>query len=574
MKKTVLSIACIVLATAFTMAQSVDDGIKFLYYGKDKSAKDALQKVVDKNPKDGRAIYWLGQSLLANGNQDVAGAKTLYQNALNSGVNDPYILVGMGELDLIEKNDVNAAKQKFEQAITMSKNKKGQDNADVLNAIGRANAYGGNKIGDPAYAVDVLKRAAQIDPKNPDIDVNLGINYLKMGSDKGGEAVTAFQDATTRDPKYAAGFARVGSVYKSQDNKEAMEEWYGKAIAADPAYAPVYYNWFDYYQNRDINAAQEYLNNYVKYADQDCNTDYFKADYLFRAGKYDQSKAAADAMAAGQCKDFPKLSVLYAYNYDRLGDSANAKTYLDKYFASQAPGSDIDPNYYVLAGKVYSKFPGLEDTAVSYLSKAMDADTVAKNKGKYIDSIASVYKRANKPTERFQWVKRGFAMDTTAPTNRDLFDLTDAAVAAKDPYADSAIALYKAKFPDQVYPYTFAVKNAQALDTTGAMAVGPINDYIGYLSKDTAKNAQTIAYYYALQGGYYANTAKNFDSAIYVFEQAVKYDPAQTQYQQYLTILQTAAKKKAAASQPKPAGSTKPAGTKSPATKPKSTSGK
>ncbi len=567
MKKTILSFACIVLATAFVQAQSVDDGIKFLYYGKDKSAKDALQNVVNKNPKDGRAIYWLGQALLAPGNEDIAGAKTLYQNALSSGVNDPYILVGMGELDLIQNNDVNAAKQKFEQAITASKNKKGQENVEILDAIGRANAYGGGKVGDPAYAVDVLKRAAQLDPKNADVEMNLGINYLKLGSDKGGEAVTAFQDAATRDPKFAAAaYTRIGNIYKSQENKESMEQWYGKAIAADAAYAPAYYNWFDYYQYRDINAAQEYLNNYVKYADQDCNTDYFKADYLFRAGKYDQSKAAADAMAAGQCKNFPKLNMLYAYNYDRLGDSVNAKNYLDKYFASQTAGSQTDPNYYILAAKVYSKFPGEEDTAVSYLTKAMDVDTVQKNKIKYIDSIASIYKRTNQPQKRLAYVKQAFAMNTGDPTSRALFDLTDAAVAAKDPYADSAIALYKAKYPDQVYPYTFAVKYAQASDTTGKTAVGPINDYISYLSKDTAKNGQTIAYYYALQGGYYANTAKNMDSAIYAFRQAVKYDPNQTQYQQYLSILEKAQQRQ---NQPRSTGTTK-----SPANKPtKSKSG-
>ena len=572
MKKTILSIACIVLATAFATAQSVDDGIRYLYYGKDKSAKDALQQVVSKNPKDGRSIYWLGQALLAQGNSDVAGAKTLYQNALNSGVNDPYILVGMGELDLIQNNDVNAAKQKFEQAITMSKNKKGQEDPNILNAIGRANAYGGNKVGDPVYAVDLLKKAAQIDPKNPDIDINLGINYLKMGSDKGGEAVTAFQDATVRDPKNAAGFTRIGNIYKSQDNKPSMEEWYNKAIAADATYAPVYYNWFDYYQNRDINAAQDYLNNYVKYADQDCNTEYFKANYLFRAGKYEESKAAADAMAAGSCKNFPKLNMLYAYNYDRLGDSANAKNYIDKFFSKQAPSPEDAPYYYTLASKVYSKFPGQEDTAAGYIMKAMDADTVAKNKQKYLDSIASIYKRANMPEKRLAYRRQSFALNKDT-SSRDFYDVADAAIAAKDTaYADTIIALYRTKFPDQIYPYTFAVKNAQAADTTGEKAVGPINDYIGYLSQDTAKNAATIAYYYALQGGYYANTAKNFDSAIYEFQQAVKYDPNQAQYQQYLSVLEKAADKKKAVSQPK-SSAKKASGSKSSATKPRKKSG-
>src|SRR5690349_5351292 len=115
----------------------------------------------------------------------------------------------------------------------------------------------------------------------------------------------------------------------------------------------------------------------------------------------------------------------------------------------------------MLAGKVYSKFPGFEDTAVNYLTKAMDADTVAKNKQKYIDSIAVIYKRANKPVERLVWRKKSFALNAD-PSSRDFYDLADAAIAASDTtLADSIITAYMAKFPDQPYAYTFALKNAK-----------------------------------------------------------------------------------------------------------------
>jgi hypothetical protein len=473
----------------------------------------------------------------------------------------------MGQIDLIS-GDTNAAKQKFEQAITMSTGKRGKLNPDVLNAIGRANAYGSAKIGDPAYAIDKLKTAAQLDPKNPDIYINMGINYLKMGSDKGGDAVQAFQNAAAIDPNYAAAYDRIGNVYKSQDNKASMEEWYAKAIAADQTYAPVYFDWFDYYKNRDVNAAQDYLNNYVKYADQDCNTAYFKADYLFRAGKYEESKAQADSMASGQCATFPGLNILYAYNYERLGDSTQAKSYLDKYFATaNASGAEIDPDYYMLAAKVYSKFPGYEDTAVNYLTKAMDADTVAKNKQKYIDSIAVIYKRANKPVERLVWRKKSFALNTV-PSSRDYYDLADAAIMANDTtYADSVINAYMQAFPDQSYPYVFALKNAKLKDTTGAAAVEPTFKYIEFLKQDTAKNAATIAYYYALQGTYYANVAQNLDSALTEFKHAVEYAPDNTQYQNIVSQLEKAKNK---SSEPEKSSGTKPSGTKSSATKPKS----
>ena len=50
-------------------------------------------------------------------------AKAIYQNALNGGINDPWIWVGMGHVQILENNDVNSAKQKFEQAITATKAK-------------------------------------------------------------------------------------------------------------------------------------------------------------------------------------------------------------------------------------------------------------------------------------------------------------------------------------------------------------------------------------------------------------------------------------------------------------------
>ena len=55
----------------------------------------------------------------------------------------------MGHVQILENNDVNSAKQKFEQAITATKGKakKELNNADILNAIGRAMADGSSHTG-------------------------------------------------------------------------------------------------------------------------------------------------------------------------------------------------------------------------------------------------------------------------------------------------------------------------------------------------------------------------------------------------------------------------------------------
>ena len=193
------------------MAQSVSEGVKLLQYVyKNNSAKAVLQKAYDANPKDPQAIYWLGIANVAKNREvlskdGVAAARAIYAKALQDGVNDPLIWVGQGTMDILDGNNVNAAKQKFEQAITSSTETKGKNkgkpSATVLNAIGFANSLGSSTMGDPVYGIEKLKQAATIDLNNADIYFNMGVCYLKLGGENGGEAVKAFQEADLRDTK-------------------------------------------------------------------------------------------------------------------------------------------------------------------------------------------------------------------------------------------------------------------------------------------------------------------------------------------------------------------------------------
>jgi tetratricopeptide (TPR) repeat protein len=426
-----------------------------------------LEKVVASNSKDPKSIYWLGQAYLAG--DDIAKAKALYQKALTDGVNDPWIWVGMGHVELLEGGDKNAARQRFDQAITTvtpTKGKnKGNPDPDILNAVGRANADGNSQQGDPAYGIEKLKQAQTLNTTDPDIDINLGKSYLKHGSDGGGQAVTAFTDATTRNPQYAAAYYRIGRVYQSQNNLEFMNEWYDKAIAADPKYGPVYLAYFNYYKERDVNKAKEYLDKWLPNADKDCETDFFVADYLYRAGKNQESIAKAKEMENGACKDYSRINVIYAYNYNKLGDNVAAQAAMQKFLA-KTPADKIPANVYVMAATIYSKDSLMRDSAVALLEKAYELDTVQANKQMYIDSISSVYKKSKNYQKRLEWVAKGYAMKPN-PSNRDVYDYGEAAYFAQNyPLADSLFAVYEQKFPDQVYGPMWRFKTAQAADTT------------------------------------------------------------------------------------------------------------
>src|ERR1700749_1175995 len=78
-------------------AQSVDQGRKFLYYQRYKSAKDVFDKILASNPNNIEAVYWQGQTDIAM--KDSAAAQDLYSKTLQTNGNAPLILAGMAEVE-------------------------------------------------------------------------------------------------------------------------------------------------------------------------------------------------------------------------------------------------------------------------------------------------------------------------------------------------------------------------------------------------------------------------------------------------------------------------------------------
>jgi tetratricopeptide (TPR) repeat protein len=135
------------------LAQTVDQGKKFFYYKRYKSAKDVFDKVLASNPNNIDAIYWQGQTLLAI--KDSVGAQQLYSKALQTNGNAPMLLAGMGGVEL-RFGKAQDARAHFEMAIQLTK----QKDVLVLIAVARANIDA--SLGDLAYAIEKLTLATNI----------------------------------------------------------------------------------------------------------------------------------------------------------------------------------------------------------------------------------------------------------------------------------------------------------------------------------------------------------------------------------------------------------------------------
>src|ERR1700712_302270 len=91
------------LFTNLLFAQSIDDGKKFMYYERYKSAKDVFQKLLTANPNNDEAAYWMGQALISPDDRtakDLADAKSLYQTKLAANPNSALLMAGIGHIEL------------------------------------------------------------------------------------------------------------------------------------------------------------------------------------------------------------------------------------------------------------------------------------------------------------------------------------------------------------------------------------------------------------------------------------------------------------------------------------------
>jgi len=523
MKKITFSLIAVAVSAGALLAQSVDQGKKFLYYKRYKSAQDQLEKAIAANPNDINAVYWLGQTYLANKNQQAA--KDLYQKTLGTNGAAPLILVGVGQIELLE-GKTNDARQRFETAISLTKAK----DIDVLNAIGQANADVDTKAGDPNYGIEKLNLATQIKNfKNPATYSIMGDAYRKLVD--GGAAVTSYQKALGLDPKYAEAEYKIGKIYLTQNNKEQFIPAFEKAIELDPSYAPAYYElYYYYYFHGDVNKSITYFDKYLTVTDPKPSDEYDKIGNLYAAKNYKDAIAKSQAkLAAEGANADPRYYKLIAYSYNDQNDSVNAKKYITDYFAKQKPEGFV-PMDYSFRAELLAKFPESQSDALASYQQAVAADTSADGKQDLLSKAAGLAKKIGRRDAEAGFLQQLYGLKKN-PSNTDLYNLGQAYYQAKNyKVADSIYCgVYQTKYPAEIFGYLWCARSKQAQDdstNSGGLAVEAYKILAekGRQLDSVKYKAQVLgAYYYLIQ--YYNDIKKDKESAIMYANRGLETDP-------------------------------------------------
>lgn len=545
-KKTILLVMSVVVCTCLK-AQNVDQGKKYFYYHRYQSANDQFENVLARDPNNQAAAYWLGQTLIEEG--DSTATKALYQKVLASNPDAPLILAGMGQIDLME-NNVSQAKERFQNALNLTK---GED-VEVIHAIARANIEA--RPGDAGYAIERLNaipKKKKKDQKNAETYLLMGKAYRKLVN--GGEAVSAFRQALSMNPSLAEARYEIGRIYLTQNNPEVFLPAFEEAVQIDPDYAPAYYQLFFYWFERDINKAQVYFNKYLAVSDKTPTSDYDRISIIYASRDYqraiDSAKSKISQLGA---KADPRYYKLAAYGYDELKDSVNAKNYLDQYFAKQAK-ADFVPQDYVFRGKILSKFPGNEQEASNSFETAVQLDTSAEGKLKIINDAAAFASRTGNYSQQATWLGRLYQTEKD-PSNRDLYNWGYAHYKAGNYVtADSIFCnIYTQKYPDEIFGYLWCARAAGAQDTSmeKGTAVEPYKRLISFAraSGEREDYKATLIQAHGYLASYYGNVAKDKDSAVTYLKNILKLDSNNASAAQYIEILTKPPVEKAPAKAP------------------------
>ncbi len=523
-----------VLLSNIVMAQTVEQGKKFLYYERYKSARETFEKVLAANPNNIDAVYWLGETMLHQKDaKDTAGAKALFQKMLTTNGSAPLLLVGMGHVELAEGKTADA-RQRFETAISLTKGK----DVNVLNAVGYANDD--TKAGDFNYALDKLNLATQTKNFNdPYTYIVMGDTYRRLID--GGDAVLSYQKALNIDPKYAAAETRIGKIYLTQNNREYFLPAFDQAVQMDPAYAPAYFELFYYWYFRDVNKAAGYLDKYIANSDQGPEVEYLKTDFLYASGKFADARTKAQSLITQYGdKVTPRMYRLVAYTSDTLGDETAAREAMATFLVKASPEDILSTDYEEL-GKIDSRISGHEQDAFTDFRMAIAKDTAIDNQVKYIGEAAALARKLGNRQQEADFLGVAYSIKKN-PVNTDLYNWGYANYQAGNyKRADSIFCdVYEQRYPDEIYGYLWCSKTKLAEDTTMQSGiVVPAWEKLVEKAKsiDSVKYKSTIVQTYFYLAQYYNDVKKDKPTAILYLQKVIETDPTNTDAPKFLEIL-------------------------------------
>ncbi len=183
-------------------------------------AETSYRRAIELNPNYPMAFMWYA---LLMGGRDLDRRDELIQKALALDPLSPVINTNIGYWLAWEGKSSEAIKQ-FEHVIEI-------DPGFVAGYQGLAEVYG-NRLDRPEKALELYRKAMELDPGNLGSRLTVGFAYFSLG--RTDEAMKTFKETIDRDAGYAPAYSSIGWLHANDGRLDELVRWDRRALERDP----------------------------------------------------------------------------------------------------------------------------------------------------------------------------------------------------------------------------------------------------------------------------------------------------------------------------------------------------
>lgn len=378
MKNKILLLLLITLSVFSGMAQGQKNmGEWYLGEEQYQQARNFLLKQLQSNPGDVKTCNLLGDAYVGLNKKD--SAKIMYQKAFALNPKDPFVLINLGKIALLEGNR-EAELDYFDKA-----RKADRKNPEVYCRIA-ASCFSLAKK-DTLTGNNYLNQGTDLNSKYPCFHMVKG--DWEAFNKNYGKAANAYLNAIYFDPNNVIAQRKLGEIYAAARFYTQSRDTYNKCIQIDANQILVYRDLGDlYYSLGRYAEAEKNYDIYLSKADVSVDDKERYAIILFFNKKYNESaKMLEDVLKNNQETNQAVLLRIRGYIAYETQDYKGGLDYMNKFFQIQDPKKIIASDY-LYYGKLLEK-NNMDVQAMENYKKAMAMDSTKTEVYENLASLAS-----------------------------------------------------------------------------------------------------------------------------------------------------------------------------------------
>ena len=250
----------------------------------------------------------------------------------------------------VKLGDFDSAQKLIEKA-----NKIDPNNANILAQSGLV-SISQNNAGD---GIKSLERAIELDPSLIDVELALGMQYLKAGDDNKAKSIA--NKLITTHGENSAGYILQGVIHVKENNKDKAIDVFNKALLLSPNNIASLYNLgLIFNDEQDSKTAMDYFEQVIKIAPSHKGA---LSNYVVLADKSKQLDRSGDFLKAISNNENLVITIALAQNLRLNGQPKEAVALLESFTNEKV----LDTVYWLLLGDLNVQLKNMDNANVAFI---------------------------------------------------------------------------------------------------------------------------------------------------------------------------------------------------------------